>query len=67
MSGTNENFLYYLHYMLYMSTPTLYTFSQPLCHICAYFGQHIGTDNSTTVCNSLLKVTKTSDFNSIRL
>jgi hypothetical protein len=24
-SGTNRNFIYYLHYMLYMFTPTLYT------------------------------------------
>jgi hypothetical protein len=43
-------FIYYLHYMLYMFTPTLYAFSQPLYHVCADFSQHI--DSSTTVCNS---------------
>jgi hypothetical protein len=32
-SGTNGNFIYYLHYMLYMFTPTLYAFSQPLYHV----------------------------------
>jgi hypothetical protein len=60
-------FIYYLHYMLYMFTPTLYAFSQPLYHVCADFAQHIEIDSSTTVCNSLPKVTKISDFNSIRL
>jgi hypothetical protein len=54
-----------LHYMLYMFTPTLYAFSQPLYHGCADFAQHIGIDSSTTVCNSLSKVMKISDFNSI--
>jgi hypothetical protein len=28
-SGTNGNFIYYLHYMLYMFTPILCAFSQP--------------------------------------
>jgi hypothetical protein len=51
--------IYYLHYMLYMFTPTLYAFSQPL------FAQHIGIDSSTIICKSLPKVTKISDFNSI--
>jgi hypothetical protein len=64
-SGTNVNCIYYLHYMLYMFTLTLYAFSQPLYRVCADFSQHIGIDSSTTVCNSLPKVTKTSDFNSI--
>jgi hypothetical protein len=59
--------IYYLHYMLYMFTPTLYAFPQPLCHVCADFDQHIGIDSSTTVCNSLPKVTKISDFKSIHL
>jgi hypothetical protein len=36
-SGTNGNFIYYLHYMLYMFTPTLYAFSQPLYDVCADF------------------------------
>jgi hypothetical protein len=53
--------------MRYMLTPTLYAFSQTLCHVCADFAQHIGIDSSTTVCNSLPKVTKISDFNSIYL
>jgi hypothetical protein len=66
-SGTNGNFIYYLHYMLYMFTPTLYAFSQPLYQVCADFAQHIGIDSSTTVCNSLPKVTKISDFNSMHL
>jgi hypothetical protein len=66
-SGTSGNFIYYLHYMLYMFTPTLYTSSQPLYHVCADFAQPIGIDSSTTVCNSLPKVTKISDFNSIHL
>jgi hypothetical protein len=51
--------------MLHMFTPTLYAFSQPLYHVCADFSQHIGIDSSTTVCNSLSTVTKTSDFNSV--
>jgi hypothetical protein len=55
---------YYLHYMLYMFTPTLCAFSQPLYRVCADFAQHIGIDSSTTVCNSRHKVTKISDFNS---
>jgi hypothetical protein len=57
----------YLHYMLCMFTLTLYTFSQPLYHVCADFSQHIGIDSSTAVCNSLPKVTEISDFNSIHL
>jgi hypothetical protein len=64
-SGTNGNFIYYLHYVLYMFTPTLYAFSQSLYHVCEDFAQHIGIDSSTTVCNSLPKVTKLADFNSI--
>jgi hypothetical protein len=59
--------IYYLHYMPYMFTPTLYAFSQPLYHASADFAQQIGIDSSTTVCNSLPKVTKVSDFNSIHL
>jgi hypothetical protein len=57
----------YLYYMLCMFTLTLYTFSQPRYNVCADFAQHIGIDSSTTVCNSLPKVTKISDFNSIHL
>jgi hypothetical protein len=57
--------IYYLHYTLYMFTPTLYAFSLPLYHVCADSAQHIGIDSSTRVCNSLPKVTKISDFNSI--
>jgi hypothetical protein len=57
--------IYYLHYMLYMFTPTLYEFSQPVYHVCADSAQHIGIGSSTTVSNSLPKVTKISDFNSI--
>jgi hypothetical protein len=57
-SGTNGNCIYYLHYMLYMFTPTLHARSQPLYHVCADFAQHIGIDSSTTVYNSLPKVTK---------
>jgi hypothetical protein len=64
-SGINGNFIYYLHYTLYIFTPTLYAFSQLLYHACADFAQHIGIDSSTTVCNSLPKVTKISDFNII--
>jgi hypothetical protein len=61
-SGTNGNCIYYLHYMLYMFTLTLCAFSQPLCNVCADFAQHIAIDSSTTVCNSLPKVPKISDF-----
>jgi hypothetical protein len=57
--------IYYLHYMLYMFTQTLYAFSQPLYHVWADSAQHTGIDSSTTVCNSLPKVTKFSDFKSI--
>jgi hypothetical protein len=64
-SGTNGNYIYYLHYMLYMFTPTLYALSQPLYHVCADLAQHIEIDSSTTVYNSLPKVTKISDFNSM--
>jgi hypothetical protein len=63
--GTNGNFIYYVHYMLYMFTPTLYAFSQPLYRVCADFAQHIEIDNSTTVCNSLPEVTNISNFNFI--
>jgi hypothetical protein len=63
-SGTNGNVIYYLHYMLYVFTPALYAFSQPLYRVCADFAQHIGIDSSTTVYNPLPKVTKISDFNS---
>jgi hypothetical protein len=59
--------IYYLHYVLYMFTPTLYSFSQPLYHVCSDFAQHIGIDSNTTVCNSLPKVPKISDVNSIHL
>jgi hypothetical protein len=58
---------HYPHYMLYMFIPILYAFSQPLYHVCTYFAQHIGIDSSTTACNSLPRVTKISDFNSIHL
>jgi hypothetical protein len=66
-SGTGGNFIYYLHYLLCMFTPTLYAFSQPLYNVCGDFAQHIGIDSSTTVSNSLPKVTKISDFDSIHL
>jgi nitrate reductase gamma subunit len=59
------DFIYYLHYMLHMFTPTLYPFSQPLYHVSVDFAQHIGIDSRTTVYNYLPKVTKISDFNSI--
>jgi hypothetical protein len=62
----NQWEFYYLHYMLYMFTPTLYPFSQPLYHVCADFAQHIGIDSSTTVGNSLYEATNISDFNSIQ-
>jgi hypothetical protein len=58
-------FIIYLHYILCMFTPTLYAFYHLLYQVCADFAQHIGIDNSTTVCNSLPKVTTISDFNSI--
>jgi hypothetical protein len=51
--------------MLYMFTPTLYALCHPLYHVNADFAQHIGIDSSTTVCNSLPKVMKILDFNSI--
>jgi hypothetical protein len=44
--------IYYLHYMLCIFTPTLYAFSRPPYHVCAYFAQCIGIDSSTRVCNS---------------
>jgi hypothetical protein len=49
-SGTEVNFIYYLNYMLYTFTPTLYAFTQPLYHVCADFAQLIGIDSSTTLC-----------------
>jgi hypothetical protein len=64
-SGTNRKYIYFLLFILYMFTATLYPFSQPLYHICADFAQHIGIDSSTTIRTSLPKVTKVSDFNSI--
>jgi hypothetical protein len=66
-SGTNGNYIYYLHYMLHMFTPTLHARSQPLYHVCEDLARHIGIDSSTTVCNSLPKVTKISDFNRMHL
>jgi hypothetical protein len=52
--GTNGNFfiIYYLHYIVYMFTPTIYAFSRPRYHVCADFAQHIGIDSCTAVCNS---------------
>jgi hypothetical protein len=49
----NGNFIYYLHYMLHMFTPTFCAFSQPLYHVCADFPQRVGIDSSTRVSNSL--------------
>jgi hypothetical protein len=37
----NGNFIYYLHYMLHMFTPTLCAFFKPLCHVCAGFALNI--------------------------
>jgi hypothetical protein len=52
-SGTNGNFIIY----------SICSVCSP--HVCANFSQHIGIDSSAAVCNSLHKVTKISDFNSI--
>jgi hypothetical protein len=41
-------------------------FYQLLSHICVDFGQHIGIDSSAAVCNSLPKVMRTSDLNSVQ-
>jgi hypothetical protein len=60
-------FICRLYYRPYLFTPTLYAFSQPLYRVFADFAQHIGIDSSTTVCNSLPKVTKILNFNSIQL
>jgi hypothetical protein len=61
-SGTNGNFIYYLHYMLYMFIPTLYAFSQQLYHVRADFSRHIGIGSSITVRDSLPKLIKISYF-----
>jgi hypothetical protein len=71
-SETNGNSIYNLLFTLYgaytrIFIPTLCAFSQPPYHVCADFSQRIGIDSSTTVCNSLPKVTKISEFNSIHL
>jgi hypothetical protein len=69
-SGTNANFIYYILftlYALYVHPDTLCIFSAALPCLCVDFAQHIGIDNSTTICNSLPKVTKISDFNSIHM
>jgi hypothetical protein len=62
---------FYLLFITYIicsiCSPRHYAFSQPLYHVCADFVQHIGIDSSTTICNSLPKVTKISDFNSNHL
>jgi hypothetical protein len=50
-----------------MFTPTLYASSEPLYHVLADSAQHVGMQSSTTVCHSLPKVTKVSDFHSIHL
>jgi hypothetical protein len=42
-SLNNRNFIYYLHYMLYMFTPTLYPFSQLLYPVCADFLNILGS------------------------
>jgi hypothetical protein len=61
---------FYLLLIIYI-TSSIYSpghstqFSQPLYQICAELAQHIGIDSSTRACNSLPKVTKISDFNSI--
>jgi hypothetical protein len=66
-SEANWNFIYYLHYMPYMFTPTLYAFSPLLYHVYADFAQYIGIDSSTTACNFLPQRTKILDFNIIHL
>jgi hypothetical protein len=69
-SGSNGNFIYYLFFMLYalyVHPDTLRIFSADLPCLCADFAQHFGIDSSTTVSNSLPKVTKISDFNIIHL
>jgi hypothetical protein len=58
-------FIIYFYITCYICSPRHYAFSQPLDHVCADFAQHIWIDSSTTVPNSLPKVTKISDFNSI--
>jgi hypothetical protein len=40
-----------------------YAYCQPLHLLTPAFAQHIGMDSITTVCNSLLKVTKIPGFN----
>jgi hypothetical protein len=57
--------LFIIYIICSICSPRQYVFSQPLCHVCADFAQHIGIDSSTIVCDSLPKVTKISDFNSI--
>jgi hypothetical protein len=59
--------LFIIYIVCSVCSPRLYTFSQPLYHVCVDFAQHIGIDSSTTVCNSLRKVMKVSDFNAIHL
>jgi hypothetical protein len=68
-SGTNGNFIYYLLFTLcalYVHPDTLRILSAALPCLCG-FAQQIGIDSSTTVYNSLPKVTKISDFNNIHL
>jgi hypothetical protein len=57
--------LFIIYIICSICSPRHYAFSQQLYDVCANFAQHIGMDGSKTVCNSLPKVTKISDFNSI--
>jgi hypothetical protein len=59
--------LFIIYMICSICSPRHYAFSQPLYRVCADFAQHIGIDSSVTVCNSLPKVTKISDFNTIHL
>jgi hypothetical protein len=68
-SGTNGNFIYYLLftlYALYVHPDALRIFSAAFPCWCGFCSTYWDRQH-TTVCNSLPKVTKISDFNSIHL
>jgi hypothetical protein len=64
-SGTKLNS--FKHHMLHMLAPSLHATSQPLYRLYEDFAHHTRLDSSTTVCNSMSKVTNTSDLSRIHL
>jgi hypothetical protein len=64
--GAKGNFIYFLHYVLYMLVPPFYSLSQPLYRVWVHNVHHIGTDSSTAAGHALPEM-MVPDFNSTHL